>query len=303
MESGVTMDQAADRPAASTPADDWFKTADGLSLHYRDRLAGGETTGVPVLCLHGLSRNLADFDDVAPRIAALGRRVIAVTQRGRGRSDPDPDPSRYEPATYAGDMIAFLDALRIDRVVLIGTSMGGLIAMVMAAMAPDRLAGVVINDIGPVIGAAGIARIKNAVGAAAPVKSWAEAVARVRANNQAAFPDETGDAFWETLTRRTFVEEGPDRIVAAFDPAITRTLGGSDEAPPDLWPLFEALAAIPTLIVRGALSDILEPETVAEMRARKPDLRVVEAPRVGHAPFLVEPAAWAGLERFLSEVD
>ncbi|MCG8442455.1 MAG: alpha/beta hydrolase, partial [Caulobacterales bacterium] len=266
---------------------------------YRDYPPTAPEAGAPVLCLHGLTRNERDFEDVAPRIAALGRRVIAASMRGRAGSDPDPDHARYLPVTYVGDMALLLEELGLERVIVVGTSMGGLMAMVMAATAPQSLVAVALNDIGPELAPEGLARIQGYVGGGAPVTSWAEAAAATRAINGVAFPDETGEEFWLAFARRIFREEAPDRIVLDYDPAISKPVQAGDAAPPDLWPLFEALKPIPTLLVRGALTDLLAPETVAAMKERKPDLEVAEVPRVGHAPLLTEPVAWEALERFI----
>jgi pimeloyl-ACP methyl ester carboxylesterase len=276
-----------------------FHTADGPRIHYRDYDPQGAEAGPPVLCLHGLSRNLRDFEDLAPRIAGLGRRVIAASQRGRGASDPDPIPARYNPAVYVGDMLALLTELGVDRAVFIGTSMGGLMTAIAAAQAPQRIAAAVINDVGPVIEPAGIARILSYVGKVKPATTWAEAAASARATNGVAFPKETDDAFWMAFARRTYRDDASGRPVLEYDPAIAAAAPPTNGPAPDLWPLFDALKPIPTLMVRGALSDLLSAATVEEMRRRKPDLQAVEVPDVGHAPFLTEPAAWAALSAFL----
>lgn len=281
------------------------RTADGLGLFVRDLAPeapaqGDVDLGVPVLCLHGLTRNSRDFDLVAPRIAALGRRVLVMDVRGRGRSDWDPQPARYQPMTYAQDALAALDALGIARAVWLGTSMGGLITMAAAAMAPGRLAGAVLNDIGPVIDPAGLRRIADYVGKGGPQASWADAAAAVQAINGAAFP-RADAAFWLTMAQRTYRARADGRLEADYDPAIAAPMN-PDAPPPDLQPLFAALAPIPTLVVRGALSDILSRDGVAAMRALKPDVGVAEVPAVGHAPTLEEPSAWLPIVDFLARV-
>jgi pimeloyl-ACP methyl ester carboxylesterase len=255
-----------------------------------------------VLCLQGLTRNVRDFEELAPMIAGLGRRVIVASQRGRGRSDPDPVVERYNPAVYVADMLALLAQLGIDQAVFVGTSMGGLMTMIAAAQAPQRLAGAVLNDAGPEFDPRGIERIQSYVGKSMSVATWGEAATAARAVHQVAFPKESDEAFWLRFARRTCREVAPGRIALEYDPAITRLVQPGSRALSDLWPLYEALQPIPTLVVRGAISDILSEATVAEMQRRKPDLQVARVPDVGHAPFLVEPAAWEAVRAFITAV-
>ncbi|MEZ5958430.1 MAG: MFS transporter [Hyphomonadaceae bacterium] len=277
-----------------------FTNVDGLKLQYRDYAPVGAVTGPPVLCLHGLTRNARDYEELAPMIAALGRRVIAASQRGRGGSDPDSKHERYNPGVYTQDMLALLNHLSVDQAVFVGTSMGGLMTMIAAATAPQRLAGAVLNDIGPEIDPAGLARIQSYVGQGEPMASWPEAAALCRSVNGVAFPKERGEAFWLNFARKICREEAPGRIVLDYDPAIARTVAPGSQDISDLWPLFDTLTPIPTLIVRGAITDILMQSTVEEMRRRKPGLIVASVPDVGHAPFLTEPDAWAALKAFLT---
>ncbi len=284
--------------------DGFFATPDGPKVHYRDYAphgggSGGDAGGPPVLCLHGLTRNVRDFEELAPRIAALGRRVIVASQRGRGRSDPDPNADRYTPATYVADMFGLLDQIGVARAVFVGTSMGGLMTMIAAAREPQRLAGAVINDIGPELDPKGLERIRGYVAVTTPAAQWAEAAARCRAINGVAFPKETSEAFWVSFARKIFREEAPDRIVLDYDPAIARTVAEDSGDLADLWPLFDALKPIPTLVVRGAITDILMASTLEEMRRRKPDLEAVAVADVGHAPFMTEPDAWPALSAFI----
>jgi pimeloyl-ACP methyl ester carboxylesterase len=227
---------------------------------------------------------------------------VTASQRGRGRSDFDPQAERYSPGAYVQDMLALLDRLEIPRAVFVGTSMGGLMTMIAAATAPQRLAGAVLNDIGPEIDPTGLARIRGYVGGSGVTGSWAEAAEATRAVHAVAFPDESDEAFWLTFARKLFREDASGRLVLDYDPAISRTVqeGSSDIV--DLWPLFDALTPIPTLVIRGEITDILMASTLEEMRRRNPDLRSASVPRVGHAPFLTEPPAWTALERFLASV-
>jgi len=279
--------------------DGFVVSADGLKIHFRAYAAMGPVTGVPVLCLHGLTRNVRDFEELAPKIAGLGRRVIVASQRGRGLSDWDPDTARYNPAVYVGDMLRLLDHLDIPRAIFVGTSMGGLMTMITATMAPQRIAAAILNDIGPELDPAGLSRIQSYAGKAGPVADWAAAMAQNKSINGVAFPDEAGDEFWMNFTRKLFREDSNGVPVFDYDPGISASVKPGAAQVADLWPIWPALAAIPTLAVRGGISDLLSPATLAEMKARKPDLQTVEVPRVGHAPFMTEPAAWAALSQFI----
>ncbi|MEZ5938597.1 MAG: alpha/beta hydrolase [Hyphomonadaceae bacterium] len=279
-----------------------FQTQDGPRIEYRVYPAVGEERGDPVLCLHGLTRNLRDFEELAPRIAALGRRVITTSQRGRGGSDPDPVPERYTPAVYAADMLALLDHLGVQRAIYVGTSMGGLMTMITAAIAPGRMSAAVLNDVGPEIDPVGLKRIQSYVGGVSVTGNWREAAEYCRAINGAAFPNEQDEAFWISFARKMFREVAPGQIVLDYDAAISRNVAPPPgDQPPvvDLWPLYDALKPVPTLLIRGALTDILASSVVERMRQRKPDLEVVETPGVGHAPFMTEPAAFAALGAFI----
>lgn len=282
------------------------ETVDGLTIYARDYPPLLPETGLPVICLHGLTRNSRDFEVVAPRIAALGRRVIAADMRGRGKSANDPDPAHYVPAVYAQDVLALMDKLGVAKAVFVGTSMGGLITMVLAALAPDRIAASVLNDVGPRLNMSGLARISAYVGRTQPVDSWAEAAEAVRATQGSAFPERTDDeAFWQMFARRTFRARDDGRLEFDYDPLIALAFADFDEdaPPPDLTPLFSALAQKPLLSVRGGLSDLLADDVVALMRELKPDLETVTVDNIGHAPTLEEPEAWDALLDFLAKAD
>ncbi|MGE3142447.1 MAG: alpha/beta fold hydrolase [Hyphomonadaceae bacterium] len=300
MEEAATMDVSASAPAGC--ASRRIAVGDGLFLEAHDYAPEPPETGLPVICLHGLTRNARDFEIVAPRIAALGRRVVALSMRGRGGSDRDSDPARYAPPIYVQDVIKALDALEIERAVFIGTSMGGIITMALAAVAGGRVGAAALNDIGPVIEAAGLARIGTYVGRGEPVSDWAEAANAVKAVNGAAFPREADNAeFWLRFAKRTYRAGADGRPAPDCDPAIAQGFGQTQSGPPaDLTPLFQALAQRPVLIVRGALSDILSADGLARMRALKPDLVSMEVPDIGHAPTLEEPEAWDALLDFLA---
>ena len=281
-------------------------TVDGLALYARDYPPLLPETGLPVICVHGLTRNSRDFETVAPRIAALGRRVVAPDMRGRGKSANDPDPAHYVAAVYAQDVLKLMDALEIPRAVFIGTSMGGLITMVLATMAPDRIVASVLNDVGPKLNPAGLARIATYVGRTQPVSSWAEAAEAVRAVNGAAYPERLDDeAFWLSFARRTFHAREDGLFETDYDPHIALAFVDFDEdaPPPDLSPLFTALAQKPMLSVRGAVSDLFGEDVVEMMRALKPDLETVTVTNIGHAPMLDEPEAWDAVLDFLARVE
>ncbi len=281
-------------------------TVDGLALYARDYPPLLPQTGLPVICLHGLTRNSRDFEVIAPRIAALGRRVIAADMRGRGQSANDPDPAHYVPAVYAQDVLKLMDALEVPKAVFIGTSMGGLITMVLATMAPDRIAASVLNDVGPKLNAAGLARIAGYVGHVRPVADWHAAAEAVRAINASAYPERVDDeAFWLAFARRTHRQLDDGQVELDYDPHIALAFADFDEdtPPTDLSPLFSALAANPVLSVRGGISDLFGEDVVALMRELKPDLDAITIDNIGHAPMLDEPDAWDAVLDFLAKVE
>jgi len=272
---------------------------DGITLFARDYPAQGAERGQPVVCLHGLTRNSADFENIAPILAAKGRRVLALDARGRGRSGYDPDPMRYRPDIYVADVVEVLDQLEIPRAVFVGTSMGGLMTMLLAQREPGRIVAAVLNDFGPVLNPAGLARIMAYVGKTGPYPSWQAIGDAIRATQVLAFPDADA-AFWRTFARRVAREEANGTVSFAYDPAITQAFTAAPTGPaPDLVAAFSALAARPVLVVHGAISDILTAEGVGAMQAIKPDILVAEVPGVGHAPTLEEPTAAAAIAIFL----
>lgn len=285
---------------ADTFTEVFFQTADGLRIQYRDYACEREQ-GVPVLCLHGLTRNVRDYDELAPRIVTLGRRVIVASQRGRGLSDSDPVVERYNPGVYTMDMLALLDELKVDRAVFVGTSMGGLMTMIAATMAPQRIAAAVLNDVGPEIDPEGLKRIRSFAGKPKQATDWSGAAQLCRDINGVAFPDERGEDFWVGFAKKLFREKTPGEIVLDYDPAIARTVQEDSKDVVDLWPLFDALKPTPTLLLRGDITDVLMTSTVDEMRRRKPDLEIASVARVGHTPFMTEPEAWTALSEFLEQ--
>ena len=279
-----------------------WTSPDGLTLHARDYAAVVETERLPVICLHGLTRNARDFEEVAPRIAATGRRVLAVDFRGRGRSDKAHDPMSYAPPVYAGDIVALLAQASIPKALFIGASLGGLVTLILGAMAPQAVAGAVLNDVGPKLSAVGLKRIGGYVGLSSDVADWEGAAEYARAINGAAFPDET-PAFWDAFARRLFTTDAAGKIVLDYDPDIAAPFKhvAPDAPTPDLVPLFLNLnLGRPVLLVRGALSDLIDKALADEMRRLAPGMAYVEVPRTGHAPMLTEPVAWSALEDWLA---
>ena len=280
-------------------------TSDELSLYARDYAGAEGAALLPVIAIHGLTRNSADFGTVAPLIAATGRRVLALDVRGRGRSDRAADPMTYQPPVYAKDVLALLDQAGVGRAVFLGTSMGGLITMAATAMAPDRVAAALLNDIGPEVAPEGLARIASYTGQTVEIRSWDDAADYARRTNGAALPH-YGPDDWLAFARRVF-REGPDGVpVLDYDPDITVPMraAGKDALVPDLWPAFRHLAeGRKLLLVRGATSDLLSPDIAGRMRDAAPHMNFVEVPGVGHAPMLDEPAARDAILDFLENAD
>jgi pimeloyl-ACP methyl ester carboxylesterase len=287
----------------AAPRTDIGFASTGGNLRLHAQIQGPKNAPLTVLCLHGLTRNVADFGFIAEHLSAR-YRVIAADQRGRGKSEWDPQTAHYRPTTYVADMFGLLDHLVIERVAVIGTSMGGIMAMLMGAMQPARLAGIVLNDIGPEVPAAGLARLRRSLNDRTPASTWAEASIQARRLNGPAFP-EYGVTDWEAFARRTYMEDPAGRPVPAFDPAILEGLNATDPSavPPDLWAAWRQLQAIPMLAIRGALSDILSADTLVSMGARHPNLTALTLANRGHAPMLDEPAAVAAIDEFLRRLE
>lgn len=281
-----------------------FTSADGLRLYARDYPASAGPARLPVICIHGLTRNSSDFDELAPLIAATSRRVLALDIRGRGHSDRDPNPDNYNPNVYADDVASLMSEFGIDRAVFVGTSMGGLITMTLAAHRLELVAAAVLNDIGPVLSEKGLARIAGYAGKAAALGSWSEAAGVVKDINLCAFPDNS-DAEWDKWARRAFEQDGEGRLAPRYDPNIAIALQTGKLRPTSLAArtAFRKLAnERPVLLVRGELSDLLEARQSDWMRRAAPGMRYVEVPKVGHAPMLTEPAALEAILRFLATV-
>ena len=280
--------------------DVWYRSEDALKLYARDY--PNAAAPLTLLCMPGLSRNSADFGDLAVALQDE-YRVVAVDQRGRGRSAWDANSTNYTPFRYVSDMATLIDRLALEDVVLVGTSLGGMMAMLMVAAHPERFRGVVLNDIGPVVNQAGLARIMGTVGNAAPVKTWDDAADQAMALNGAAFPHYARED-WARWARRTYAENAAGEPQLLYDPAIADPMRPADSnaVPPDTWPLFEAARGVPILALRGALSDILDEPCFTEMQQRHPNLTPVTVPEVGHAPMLDEPGVVDHIRAFLRRI-
>ncbi|MGE0776013.1 MAG: alpha/beta fold hydrolase [Sphingomonadaceae bacterium] len=279
--------------------DGYWWSNDGLRLHYRDY--PGREDRPPVLCLPGLTRNARDFADLAARISGEWR-VICPELRGRGESAYAKDPMTYVPLTYLQDLEALIGELKLSRIVLIGTSLGGLLTMLLGGAGHAQIAGAVLNDIGPAIEPAGLARIRTYVGKQSSWPTWLHAARAIAANNADVYPDyELQD--WIANAKRLCRLTDKGRVVYDYDMKIAepfRLPGG--EAGVDLWPAFDSLKGTPMALVRGALSDILSDATAQAMVKRHPGLDYVTVPRTGHAPTLNEPEAATAINRLLSNV-
>ena len=279
-----------------TGIDRYLATGDGPTLHYRDYPGGAGLP--PILCLHGLTRNARDFAEFAERHSPRFR-VVALDFRGRGGSDRDPVPARYTPLTYARDVLQLLDALELPQAIFVGTSLGGLVTMTVAALAPQRIAGAILNDIGPELAEAGLERIRGYVGKDVRVASWEAAADAIAANNLG-IPATYRREDWLEMAHRT-CRERDGEIMFDYDLAIVEPFNAKGATPTiDLWPLFETLAQKPLLVLRGELSDLLSASAAERMLAAAPGVQLAVVPGVGHAPDLNEPEAAAAIDAFLA---
>jgi pimeloyl-ACP methyl ester carboxylesterase len=279
-----------------------FVTAtDGLRLHARCYGRPG-TTGIPVVCLPGLARTAADFDVLATALSRDGphpRRVVALDYRGRGLSQYDNNPANYSLPIELADVLAVVTALEALPAVFIGTSRGGILTMLLAAVRPTAIAAAILNDIGPVIEPQGLMRIKSYVGKLPQPRNFEEGAEILRRLFHGQFP-KLGQEDWLAGARRIFKEEN-GRMVTTYDPKLATTMEGIDlEQPiPTLWKEFDALASVPLMVVRGENSDILSKKTVADMTARRAEMQILEVNDQGHAPLLAERETIARIKEFV----
>jgi len=279
--------------------DRYFTSADGLRLYYRDYPAAAPGL-LPVLCLPGLTRNCRDFESSALRIRKT-RRVLSADLRGRGRSQHDPNFLNYHPGTYVGDLARLLADAGVDKVILFGTSLGGILSMLIAAATPVVPVAVILNDVGPEVAPEGLQRIASYVGRHAPVRDWRQAAEQMRAMYGVAMPD-AGDADWMAFARRSYSEVDGVPVLDVDRGVGEAVRAAPAGAAPDLWPLYAALKPVPTLAIRGELSDVLSVATFDRMQREKPDLQRVTVARRGHPPLLDEPECIAAIDAFLSRL-
>lgn len=275
-----------------------YSAADGLSLYYR-RYGDPLARKLPLLCLAGITRNSRDYHDLALRFAGE-RMVICPDYRGRGRSSYDPDWRRYRPETYVRDLNQLMILEGLARVVVVGTSLGGLLAMGLGVWRPSALAGVILNDVGPDIQQAGVARILAFIGRDDPQPDWATAASELKRRLPQLGLD--SDTKWRRLAEGTYRQGEDGRLHVDWDINLARPLLPDGKPPSDLWRLFHALRDRPMLVLRGGQSDILTEATLARMIAARPDLGHVTLPGIGHVPALDEPQSLEAIDAFLSRV-
>ena len=294
---------AAAAPLGQSWSDRFWTSRDGLKLHFRDYAGPAEQP--PLLCLPGLTRNARDFARLAERLAGTWR-VICPDLRGRGDSAYAKDSATYNPLQYADDLEQLLAQEQIDRFVAIGTSLGGLLTMFLAASGPDRIAGALLNDVGPELNPAGLARIRDYVGQGRSFPTWMHAARGVEESQTPAFPRyEASD--WLGMAKRVMVLGAGGRIVFDYDMKIADAFAPAAGAPDaaaevDLWPAFMALSGKPVALLRGELSDVLTAQAHAAMAQRLAGADAVTVAQVGHAPMLDEPEAVAALDRLLARI-
>jgi pimeloyl-ACP methyl ester carboxylesterase len=286
----------------ASPTSTFISAPDGLRLHAR--LHGNRASRLlPVVCLPGLARTAQDFERLGGHLAHKGRRVIALDYRGRGLSDYDRNPANYSFPIELGDVLAVLTALDALPAIFVGTSRGGILTMLLAALRPTAIAGCVLNDIGPVIEPKGLMRIKGYIGKLPQPRSYEEAAEILRRLFDAQFPKLTHED-WLVSARRAFKEER-GAFVPTYDVKLAKTMEGVDfEKPfPPLWAQFDAIPAVPIMVIRGENSDILTAATVDAMRTHRPALEAIEVPDQGHAPLLAEDDIIARIAEFVDRCD
>jgi pimeloyl-ACP methyl ester carboxylesterase len=282
-----------------------FVTApDGLTLHVR-RYGSRVASALPVVCLPGLARTAADFHPLAAALAAdpaKPRLVLALDYRGHGRSEYDRNPDNYTLPAALADLSAVLIALEIAPAIFVGTSYGGLLAMMLAVWRPTAIAGVILNDIGPVIEPQGFVRIKSYVGKLPIPRNFEEGAEILRWWFGAQFP-KLAPQDWIAFAQRTWRDHG-GRVVPDYDLKLARTLQGADlQHLPTLWTHFDALARVPLMVIRGANSDMLAPTTLEAMLSRRSEVEIAVVPDQGHAPLLAEPKLIRRIVTFVASCD
>jgi pimeloyl-ACP methyl ester carboxylesterase len=286
-----------------SPSSTFISAPDGLRLHAR--VHGNRASRLlPVVCLPGLARTADDFERLGGHLARQGRRVIALDYRGRGLSDYDKDPANYSFPVELADVLAVLTALDALPAIFVGTSRGGILTMLLAAIRPTAIAGCVLNDIGPVIEPKGLMRIKGYIGKLPQPRSYEEGAEILRRLFDAQFPKLTHED-WLASARRAFKEGKGGALEPTYDVKLAKTMEGVDfEKPfPPLWAQFDALPDVPVMVIRGENSDILTAATVDAMRTHRPALDTIEVPDQGHAPLLVEDDIIERIAEFAGRCD
>ena len=282
----------------------FISAPDGLKLHVRS-YGRRSAEATPVVCLPGLARTAADFEPLASALShdPGSRRIIALDYRGRGLSSYDRNPANYSLPVELADVIAVVTALDAVPAIFVGTSRGGLLSMLLAAVRPTAIAGVVLNDIGPVIEPQGLMRIKSYVGKLPQPRTFDEGAEILRRLFGAQFP-RLGPDDWLANAHRTFKEQN-GRLVTTYDVKLATTMNGVDggRPVPTLWKEFDALSAKPVMVIRGANSDLLTAATVEAMRARRATLETLEVPDQGHAPLLTDTETIARIAEFVARYD
>lgn len=283
----------------------YYSSKDGLQLYARDYPALLPTTKLPIICIHGLTRNAADFDELAPWLAHQGRRVLAVDVRGRGRSQHARKVDHYHPMVYAGDIVSLAQHLGLQRAIFIGTSMGGLITMTLALRKSSLIAAAILNDVGPILSQKGLNRIASYAGESTVLNTWTQARDYVKNINQSAFPN-NDDMEWDKWARRAFSENDLGELKLQYDPLIATPLKtGKLKATSWIarWAFRRLANKRPCLLIRGSISDLLETEQANYMRRVAPNLQYAEVTGIGHAPMLTETAAAQAIQDFLQGLE
>ncbi len=280
--------------------DMYYQSSDGLTLYARDYPNPGASQ--TVMLLHGFTRNSADFADLCEQLRG-DYRLIVPDQRGRGRSAYDSNTDNYNPATYVNDMFTLVDELKLENVVLIGTSMGGVVSMTMASMKPALVKAVVLNDVGPEVEPTGLQRVVDSMGNNPTINNWEDAVAYAKEINGIAYPNYT-DEDWEKFSKNIYKFNDDGKPVAAYDPGTYTPIKdfNAHETPLTLWPVFDVAKNSLFMVVRGEISDILSRECVDKLKTYDNVLCTIEVPNVGHAPTLTEEVAVNGIRDFLANL-
>lgn len=279
--------------------DKYWESEDGLELHYRDY--PGDDAKTPIICVHGLTRNVRDFAHLGDWLKG-SRRIIMVNLRGRGDSEYAKDSATYNPKTYVADVVKLMDEIALSKAVFFGTSLGGVITMIMASWHPERVAGAMLNDIGPDVDQRGLDRISENLGQGRSFETWAHA-ARDKAEDSGGIYPDYSLKDWIAFVKKLYRMNSSGRIKLDYDMKISEPFegkGGGNEA---VWRALESLENVPTLILRGALSDLFSDVTAKKMLGKLNKAELVTVPRVGHAPTLEEPASLDALDALLQRID